>query len=134
MLELWPVLFGSVDVSETFGSWSSTIDNSAPAQSTPASLDKRSSSYRDHSSKGATAALACMRPESAPISDPVGTAESGGPDETRRIFWQEKQSELSVPMEERRNPKRLQNTRTRHHDELPSHFDCELGSAKLSGI
>ena len=89
VLELWSIFFGSVDVSEAFGSCSGS---GTPSPSTQASLDKRSSSCRNHSSEGATAVFSCMCPEPVFTSDPAEPATSDGLNETdgdpgRRGHW-----------------------------------------------
>ena len=67
MLEPWPVLFGSVDVSEAFVCCSDPDDSGTiqqPSQTAPA---KRSNFSGNHSSEVAAATLSCMCPEPLPL-------------------------------------------------------------------
>ena len=76
VLELWPILFGSVDVSGAFGCCTDFGDSGTIQQPSQASLVKRSNSCRNHS-----AALSCMCPEASASSDPVERAEPDDPNE-----------------------------------------------------
>ena len=75
VLELWPTLFGSVDVSEASGCCASSDGSVTPSQPSQASLDKRSSSCRNHSSEVPTAVFSRLCPEASSTSDPVELAE-----------------------------------------------------------
>ena len=79
VLELWPILFGVVNVSEAFGCCASSDDGGTPSKPSQMSLDKRSSSCRNHSSEVVTAVFSRMCPEAPSTSDSVDLAKPDGP-------------------------------------------------------
>ena len=115
--ELWSILFGAVDVSEAFGCCASD-DSGTPWQPSQASLDKRFSSCRSHSSEVATAVFSCMCPAASATQSCLQNLVVP----TKPLEILAGPSEQPTQMEERRNPKQLQKTRTvrtRHHVEAP---------------
>ena len=75
VLELWTILFGSVEVSEAFGCCTDSGDSGTTQQPSQASLVERSNSFWNRSSEVAAAALLCLCPETSASSHPVERAE-----------------------------------------------------------
>ena len=86
VLESWPILFGSVDVSEPFGCCTDSGDFGTIRQPSQASNAKRCNSCGNHSPEVAAAALLCMCPETSASSDAVERAEPDNPSEAVGLF------------------------------------------------